>query len=186
MTARAYPRLRYVIGAAAAVILGLAGWLGSAVLAGPAQAHDWLVSSEPANGAVLTTLPDQFSVTANEPLLDLGGESGGFAMLVIGPDGLYYGDGCVSIQDATMSTDAALGPAGAYTLDWQLVSTDSHSVSEKIPFHLAADSRRCRERGVGDSPDLRERQRHSGRGNTGAERACRGRPGRTGDTHSGS
>jgi methionine-rich copper-binding protein CopC len=92
------------------------------------------VSSEPANGAVLTTLPDQFSVTANETLLDLGGESRGFAMLVIGPDGLYYGDGCVSIQGASMSTAAALGPAGAYTLDWQLVSTDGHSVSDKIGF----------------------------------------------------
>ena len=108
--------------------------LSTVVVGGPAQAHDSLVSSEPANGAVLTTLPDQFSVTANEPLLDLGGESRGFAMLLRGPDGLYYGNGCVSIQGATLSTDAALGPAGAYTLDWQLISTDSHSVSGEIGF----------------------------------------------------
>jgi copper resistance protein C len=119
---------RWLLAVAAVAVLSTIG------VGGPAQAHDSLVSSEPAKGAVLTTLPDQFSVTMNEPLLDLAGESRGFAMLVRGPDGLYYGNGCVSIQGATMSTAAALGPAGAYTLDWQLISTDGHSVSGDIPF----------------------------------------------------
>jgi methionine-rich copper-binding protein CopC len=119
---------RWLLAVAAVAVLSTIG------VGGPAQAHDSLVSSEPTKGAVLTTLPDQFSVTMNEPLLDLAGESRGFAMLVRGPDGLYYGNGCVSIQGATMSTAPALGPAGAYTLDWQLISTDSHSVSGDIPF----------------------------------------------------
>ena len=123
----AHPR-RWLLAVGAVAVLGTIG------VGGPAQAHDSLVSSQPAQGAVLTTLPAQFSVTMNEPLLDLGGESGGFGMVVRGPDGLYYGDGCVSIQGATLSTAAAVGPAGASTLEWQLVSTDSHSVSGKIPF----------------------------------------------------
>jgi hypothetical protein len=38
--------------------------------------------------------------------------------------GLYYGDGCLQVADDTMSTAAAIGPAGDYVLEWQVVSAD--------------------------------------------------------------
>lgn len=128
-------RARFARGWLAAVATGALIAAASVLgLAAPAQAHDWLVSSVPQNGSVLTELPTQFSVTTNEVLLDLGGKSKGFAMRIQGPDGLYYGDGCVAVRGPAISTDAALGGAGKYTIDWQLISTDGHSASGALTF----------------------------------------------------
>jgi copper resistance protein C len=115
--------------------IGIAALTGAAVLlsAAPAQAHSYLVASTPAEGETLTELPDAFSITANETLLDLGSQ-GAFGLQIRDADGNYYGDGCVSVVDATMSADAALGDSGAYTMVWQVVSADGHPVSGEIPF----------------------------------------------------
>ena len=106
-------------------------------LAAPAQAHNYLIASTPAADETLTELPAEFSVTTNEPLLSLDGSVSGFALEVRGADGLYYGDGCVSVDGATLSEAAALGPAGDYTMLWQLISTDGHTVSGEVNFSWA-------------------------------------------------
>ncbi len=103
-------------------------------VAAPAAAHDSLVSSTPSDGEELTALPTEFSVTTNEGMLDLSGIGSGFALHVLDADGLYYGDGCLEIVDATMSTPATLGAEGNYTLVWQAVSADGHTVSDTISF----------------------------------------------------
>ena len=108
-------------------------------LAAPAQAHDYLVDQNPADGATVTSL-DTISVTANSRLNDITGTGSGFGLLVQDADGLYYGDGCVTIDGATLSTDAALGAAGTYTVTWQLVSADSHPVSDTFTFDWAPAS----------------------------------------------
>jgi methionine-rich copper-binding protein CopC len=120
--------------------LGIAALTGAAMLlsAAPAWAHSYLVDSTPAEGETLTELPDAFSVTANETLLDLqsdgSGGQGAFGLVIRDADGGYYGDGCVSVVDATMSTDPVLGASGDYTMIWQVVSADGHPVSGEIPF----------------------------------------------------
>jgi methionine-rich copper-binding protein CopC len=103
----------------------------------PAQAHNYVVSSTPAQGATLSELPEQFAVTTNGPLLSLEGSVAGFAIEVKDAQGLYYGDGCVSVLGSTLSEAAALGPAGDYTMLWQLISTDGHTVSGEIDFTWA-------------------------------------------------
>jgi methionine-rich copper-binding protein CopC len=112
----------------AAAVLGLAA---------PAQAHNYVVSSTPTDGQTLTELPAEFSVTTNGPLLSLDGSVAGFAIEVKDSQGLYYGDGCVTVEGATLSEAAALGPAGDYTMLWQLISTDGHTVSGEIDFSWA-------------------------------------------------
>ena len=102
--------------------------------AAPASAHNYYVSSTPEAGQVLTSLPDEFIVTTNGNLLELGGMEGGFFMQLTGPDGLYYGDGCVTVSGPSVMMAAAAGPAGEYSLDWQVVSADGHTVSGQIPF----------------------------------------------------
>ena len=100
--------------------------------AGPAQAHDVLVSSTPTSGDVLTALPAAFSVTMNEALIDPGTGTGAgtnFDIQITDAAGRFYGDGCISLVDATMSMPANLGAAGDYTMNWQLISADSHVVS---------------------------------------------------------
>ncbi len=117
--------------------LAVAGLVALAALlaaASPAFAHNFYVSSTPSENEVLTTLPDEFVVTTNDNLLDLGGAGGGFIMQVTGPDGLYYGDGCVTVSGPSVSMAAAIGPAGDYTLTWQAISADGHTVSGEIPF----------------------------------------------------
>lgn len=116
--------------------------LGAAVIfaAAPAAAHSIVIGSTPSEGEVLTALPEEFSVTANEPMLVLQGQ-GAFALFVQDADGRYYGDGCLTIQDATMSTTAPqLGAPGDYVLVWQFVSADGHPVSGEIPFEWAPSS----------------------------------------------
>ena len=114
--------------------------LGLAVgVAAPAQAHNYLVSSTPAEGEVLTALPGEFAVTTNDDLLDLGAGAGGFALQVLDADGLFYGDGCVAVDGPSMTATAALGAPGDYLMRWQVVSIDGHTVSGEIPFTWTPD-----------------------------------------------
>jgi len=142
------------LAATVAVLLGGALLGGGALAFGasPAAAHNYLVSSTPEEGAALTTLPERFEVVTNDALLSAGEGTGGFAMQVTGPDGRFYGDGCVEVDGSSMSAAATLGPAGAYTLDWQLVSADGHSVSGEIPFDWAPSAATQAEEGSTTPP----------------------------------
>ncbi len=118
-------RVLAVIALTAAAVLGVAG---------PASAHNQVIATTPAAGATLTALPAEFSITTNLPMLDINGTGNGFALQIRSAAGKYYGDGCLTIVDATMSEKAAIGPAGDYTVLWQLVSQDGHTVSGSYPF----------------------------------------------------
>lgn len=129
MTVRAIPAAALGALVAAAVVLGFAA---------PAQAHNYLVSSTPSEGTTVTELPAEFSVTTNGPLLSLEGSIAGFALEIRDAQGLYYGDGCVAVAGPTLSEKAApLGEAGDYTMLWQLVSADGHTVSGEVNFTWA-------------------------------------------------
>lgn len=117
------------LGAAAGITL-----VGALSVAAPAMAHNYYVDSTPGIDEVVTVLPEEFVVTTNDNLLELDGAVGGFLMTVEGPDGLYYGDGCVSVSGPSVAMPAALGPAGDYTLEWQVISADGHTVSGTVPF----------------------------------------------------
>ncbi|OII36506.1 hypothetical protein BIU98_17650 [Curtobacterium sp. MMLR14_010] len=122
---------RLVAASAAALAI-----VGGAVLglAGPAQAHNYLIASTPEVGGTLTALPKAFEITTNDRLLDIGGSGSGFAYRIVGPDGKYYEDGCVDIDGPSMTTTAALGASGKYQVEWQIVSADGHTVSDEYPF----------------------------------------------------
>lgn len=105
----------------------------------PAFAHDGLIESTPSAGQTLTALPDVFSITMSENLLDLNDEKSGFGLLVLDSAGLYYGDGCVSVDGPTMSAEAVLGEPGEYTLIWQVVSSDGHPTSDEFTFEWAPE-----------------------------------------------
>ncbi|MET4783107.1 copper resistance CopC family protein [Glaciihabitans sp. UYNi722] len=117
--------------AAFAVLVATVSVLG---LAAPAQAHNYLVSSTPAAGETLTELPAEFSVTTNDLLLKIGNDGSGFALQVQDAKGLYYGDGCIAVDGPGITTDAALGAPGKYTVTWQVISTDGHTVSNEFNF----------------------------------------------------
>ncbi len=118
--------------ALAVLTLAFAALVGTT--ATPAHAHDYLVDSTPAANSVVTELPDAFTVTTNEQLLDLTGVASGFALQVVDSSGNYYGDGCLSVSGSTLSSGASLGLSGDYTLIWQVVSDDGHPVSGELTF----------------------------------------------------
>jgi len=111
--------------------------LGALGLAGPAQAHNFLVESNPAADATISEVPDRFSVTTNEALLDLSGEGNGFAIQVTDAAGRFYGDGCPVVDGSSLSMGATLGEPGPYRFTWQLVSADGHTVSGEFAFTWA-------------------------------------------------
>jgi len=120
-----------MLAAAAAVMAG--GLAVALVAAPPASAHSALVASTPSDGETLGELPPEFSVTMNETLLASAGDAA-FALRVRDDGGRYYGDGCLTIVDATVSTPASIGAAGDYVMEWQVVSADGHAVGGEIPF----------------------------------------------------
>lgn len=107
--------------------------------AAPAQAHNYLVSSTPAAHSIVTELPDAFVITTNEPLLQLGDSAGAFALEVRDAAGAYYGDGCYTVDGPSLIAGATLGEPGVYTVVWQVVSGDGHSVSDTLTFTWAPD-----------------------------------------------
>lgn len=136
----------------AAAVLAVTAVLVLAVTS-PAQAHNYLVASTPEAGSTITQLPASFSVTTNETLLDLSGDGAGFAIEITDAAGLYYGDGCISIADATVSTGASLGDPGAYRMLWQLVSSDGHTVSGEVNFTWAPPAGAAASPGSSSPPD---------------------------------
>lgn len=114
--------------------------LGAALAIAPASAalaHDPVTTSTPSAGEVLMAVPAVFSVSAAQPMLDLSGDAAGFGLQVADAAGLYYGDGCLTVEGDTLSMPATLGTAGDYTLTYQYVSSDGHTLSDTIPFSFA-------------------------------------------------
>ena len=109
--------------------------------AAPAFAHNYVVGTTPEAGSIVTEQPGVVSITTNDNLLDLSGEGAGSAIQVSGPAEAprYYGDGCATVSGATLSTEVALGAAGEYTVVWQTVSTDGHSISDTFTFTWQPD-----------------------------------------------
>lgn len=128
---------------AAAALAGM-----SLVAAAPAVAHSFIVASSPAEGSTISEVPEKFSVTANELLLDLNGDGSGFAIQVVDAAGLYYGDGCTLVSGSTLSMGATLGNAGDYRVYWQVISADGHVVSGEFAFVWAPGA------GVVNTPGL--------------------------------
>jgi methionine-rich copper-binding protein CopC len=100
----------------------------------PAMAHDAAESSSPAQGATLETPPEKVSVTFNKNPLGLGAE-----FSVKDASGAEWADGPVEIVDNVASQKLRTGgPAGAYTVAWRVVSSDSHPIEGTFGFTAAA------------------------------------------------
>lgn len=121
------PRLRRTGGPLA--VLTLAGLLAVAT---PATAHDPLVGSDPADGAVLSAAPTQVVLTFAAPQAGIGAE-----VAVTGPDGATWSDGPAQTSDVTVTQPLLPAlPDGAYTVTWRSVAQDGHPVSGVFGFTL--------------------------------------------------
>ncbi|GHE83870.1 copper resistance protein [Amycolatopsis deserti] len=100
-----------------------------------ADAHNVLVRSDPAANATLTTAPSAVTLEFNEPV-----DHGFNEITVTGPDGVsQWAAGPATVAGSRVTTALRpLGPAGAYTVSFRIVSQDGHPVSGSYPFTLAA------------------------------------------------
>jgi methionine-rich copper-binding protein CopC len=125
------------------------------VSAAPAYAHNYVVGTTPAAGSVVTEQPGVVSITTNDNLLDLSGEGAGSAIQVSGPADAprFYGDGCATVSGPTVQTAVQLGEPGEYTVVWQTVSTDGHSISDSFTFTWQPDAGQALDEGSASAPD---------------------------------
>ena len=118
---------------AATVSASLALLLAAQVAGGgPASAHDYLISTSPADGRSVATSPPRVTLTFNEPV------STRFStVLVTGPSGGSWQSGGPEVLGATVTQPLrTLGPAGAYRVTWRVVSADGHPVGGVFSFTL--------------------------------------------------
>ena len=114
-----------------ALLTGLL-WAATVVAAPAAWAHAFLISSDPADGAKLTTSPAHVSGTFNEPL-----QTQFATMTLVGPDGNLWSVGDPVVQGAVIRVDLRpLGPAGRYTVNYRVTSADGHPVTGSWSFEL--------------------------------------------------
>ncbi|MFF4778384.1 copper resistance CopC family protein [Microtetraspora fusca] len=113
------------------LLLACAALLG---VAAPAQAHNVLVGSDPKDGAQVSTAPERITLKFDQPVRR------DFARIAVtGPDGAEYAQGEIATKGNDVSVGLApLGPAGAYTIGYRVVSNDGHPVTGTITFTLTA------------------------------------------------
>jgi methionine-rich copper-binding protein CopC len=105
--------------------------------AAPASAHDTIVSSSPAADSQLTTAPTEVVLTFSNNLISLD-ENSGTAMTVADESGEDWVAGEPAITADSVTVPLAEGmPNGAYTVTWQVVSSDGHPTSGEYSFSVA-------------------------------------------------
>ena len=117
----------------------LAAWwlaaLALALAAPPAAAHATLLSTDPAEGEVLSETPDVVTFTFDEPV-KLTDDS----MQVFDAAGDPV-DSSASSEDEIVTADLPdeLAP-GSYVVAWRVVSADGHPISGSLTFSIGAPS----------------------------------------------
>jgi copper resistance protein C len=115
-------RSRAVLACVAAAALVL-------MVAPTASAHDSLVSSSPADGQTVATMPPTIVLTLNEPAVDVGTR-----VVVSGPDGEVQQGRPRLVKNTVEQAVAPGSPAGRYTVTWRVTSDDGHPVSGTFSF----------------------------------------------------
>jgi copper resistance protein C len=116
--------------AALAALAAVAALLLAALTAGPASAHDVLLSTDPADGSSVATAPATVTLHFDQPALAVG-----TVIRVTDGDGAVVSAGKARLVNSDVSQDlgGALRP-GAYTVDWRVTSADGHPISGQFAF----------------------------------------------------
>ncbi len=131
----ALPATLLALAAALALSLGLTAAV-TTLTAGPAAAHDRLLSSDPADGARLETPPAALTLTFNTEPLAIEPQ-----VVVSDSAGTVVTQGAPVIDGstATFAVDPAVALGGdTYTVAWRVVSSDGHPIEGTFAFAVAA------------------------------------------------
>jgi copper transport protein len=122
------------LGLVAAALVALALVVG---LGAPASAHAELVSSDPAEGAVVDVAPDTVTLTFNEPVRLTSQQ---IAVYDAEGDEVPSTAGASGTEVTVDLADAADLPDGSYVVSWNVLSGDGHPVSGALTFSVGAAS----------------------------------------------
>lgn len=104
------------------------------LVAGPASAHDQLLSSDPKDGATLDEHPASISLTFSAAPLDTGIE-----VVLVGPDGVTAQGEDIQVDDKVVTARLADDlPAGRYDVAWHVVSSDGHPIDGELSYEVEA------------------------------------------------
>jgi copper transport protein len=119
-------------------VAAAAGVLFALSVPAPASAHAVLVTTDPASGAVLGSMPTKATLTFSEAVRPVAGR-----VQVIGPDGkrIAAGEPTTAGSAMTVPLRAADDPRGTYLISYRVISADTHPVAGTITFSVGAPSR---------------------------------------------
>ncbi|WP_081747477.1 copper resistance CopC family protein [Arthrobacter sp. Br18] len=102
--------------------------------AAPASAHDELSSSNPPAGGEVDAMPATVELLFSQVPSGLGAE-----VQVLDAAGTDWAEGAPQIVDASAQQAVRSGaPAGDYTVNWRVVSSDSHPIEGTFSFTAAS------------------------------------------------
>ncbi|NES13932.1 MULTISPECIES: copper resistance CopC family protein [Micromonospora] len=115
------------------VVLGAACGVSTLLPAAPAAAHNSLTGSDPKDGARVATAPERIELRfLATPARDTT------KITVTGPDHAAASSGAPAFSGKRVSVPFTPGPAGVYTVAYQVGSTDGHPVKGQLSFTLTA------------------------------------------------
>lgn len=124
---RSLRRLPALVAATAALLMV------SLAAASPAAAHDQLVASDPAADSTVETMPAELTLTYSAELIDAGAD--GTVVEVLSPTGADVATGAPALNGAVVTVPLAeAAEAGAYTVNWRVVSSDGHPIDGTFAF----------------------------------------------------
>lgn len=97
----------------------------------PAQAHDELVSSDPASGETLQSTPQEITLTYSAELMEIGNE---VHVTNSAGETVSDGDAQTTGRDIVQKIKASETPDETYTVTWRVVSSDGHPIQGKYDF----------------------------------------------------
>lgn len=103
--------------------------------AAPAAAHNSLGGSDPADGARIDKAPAQIRLSFLSRL-----DPKKTVITVKGPDGIPAAGGAPRFDGSKVTVPFAPGPAGRYTVTYQVPSGDGHPVKGDIEFTLTTSA----------------------------------------------
>jgi copper resistance protein C len=106
------------------------------LVAGPASAHDQLLSSDPEDGATLDEQPTSISLTFSAAPLDTGIE-----VALVGPDGTTAQGYDIQVTDEVVTAQLAPDlPPGKYDVAWHVVSSDGHPIEGELTYVVEGEA----------------------------------------------
>jgi methionine-rich copper-binding protein CopC len=103
----------------------------------PAAAHDSLISTDPANGAAVDSLPSELTLSFSAVLLS---DEGGTVVEVTDAAGTDLTDGTPTVDQNVVTQPLTGSASGVVTVLWRVVSSDGHPVSGEYSFTVTGVS----------------------------------------------